>query len=31
MVSGEDTYGYNRMHRENLNGFPFPKVESDGH
>jgi non-heme Fe2+,alpha-ketoglutarate-dependent halogenase len=31
MVSGEDKYGHNRMYRENLNGFPFPKVESDGH
>ncbi|MFD2467883.1 chlorinating enzyme [Amycolatopsis silviterrae] len=30
MVSGEDKYGYNRMHETNLNGFPFPKVESNG-
>ncbi|MFI5915870.1 phytanoyl-CoA dioxygenase family protein [Dactylosporangium sp. NPDC051541] len=27
MVSGEDRYGHNRMYRENLNGFPFLKVE----
>jgi chlorinating enzymes len=30
MVSGEDRYGYNRIHQKNLNGFPFPKVESNG-
>lgn len=25
LVSGEDRYGYNKIHRANLNGFPFPK------
>ncbi|MCD0453403.1 chlorinating enzyme [Actinocorallia sp. API 0066] len=26
LVSGEDTYGYNRIHDHNLNGHPFRKV-----
>jgi non-heme Fe2+,alpha-ketoglutarate-dependent halogenase len=31
LVSGEDKYGHNRLHRENLNGFPFKKVDVNGH
>jgi len=31
MVSGEDRYGHNRIHHHNLNGFPFPKVDTHGH
>jgi non-heme Fe2+,alpha-ketoglutarate-dependent halogenase len=30
LVSGEDRYGHNRLHEKNLNGFPFPKVATDG-
>ncbi|GAB3529810.1 chlorinating enzyme [Phytohabitans suffuscus] len=30
LVSGEDKYGHNRLHHENLNGFPFPKVDTNG-
>jgi non-heme Fe2+,alpha-ketoglutarate-dependent halogenase len=30
LVSGEDNYGHNRIHQNNLNGFPFPKVETNG-
>ncbi len=30
LVSGEDHYGHNRIYSENLNGFPFPRVETDG-
>jgi non-heme Fe2+,alpha-ketoglutarate-dependent halogenase len=30
LVSGEDRYGHNRIHEKNLNGFPFPKVDTDG-
>jgi non-haem Fe2+, alpha-ketoglutarate-dependent halogenase len=26
LVSGEDTYGYNRIYEKNLNGYPFKKV-----
>lgn len=26
LVSGEDTYGYNRLYEQNLNGFPFTKA-----
>jgi non-heme Fe2+,alpha-ketoglutarate-dependent halogenase len=29
LVSGEDDYGYNRLHDTNLNGFPFAKVAAD--
>jgi non-heme Fe2+,alpha-ketoglutarate-dependent halogenase len=31
LVSGEDKYGYNRMYETNLNGFPFKKIDIDGH
>lgn len=31
LVSGEDRYGYNRLHQKNMNGVPFKKVETDGH
>jgi non-haem Fe2+, alpha-ketoglutarate-dependent halogenase len=30
LVSGEDKYGHNRLHEKNLNGFPFPKAETNG-
>ena len=30
LVSGQDNYGHNRIHQTNLNGFPFPKVETNG-
>ena len=30
LVSGEDNYGHNRIHQNNLNGFPFPRVETNG-
>ncbi|MEV5886569.1 chlorinating enzyme [Streptomyces sp. NPDC052020] len=29
LVSGEDRYGYNRLHDKNLNGHPFRKVGTD--
>ncbi|GAA3753320.1 chlorinating enzyme [Salinactinospora qingdaonensis] len=29
LVSGEDKYGYNRIHERNLNGFEFKKVDLD--
>jgi non-haem Fe2+, alpha-ketoglutarate-dependent halogenase len=29
LVSGHDNYGHNRIHATNLNGFPFPKVDTD--
>lgn len=31
LVSGEDKYGHNRIHENNLNGFPFPKVDTNEH
>jgi non-haem Fe2+, alpha-ketoglutarate-dependent halogenase len=31
LVSGEDKYGHNRIHQNNLNGFPFPRVGTDEH
>jgi non-heme Fe2+,alpha-ketoglutarate-dependent halogenase len=27
LVSGEDRYGHNRIHQQNLNGFPFRKAD----
>jgi non-haem Fe2+, alpha-ketoglutarate-dependent halogenase len=29
LVSGEDRYGYNRLHETNMNGVPFRKVDLD--
>lgn len=31
LVAGEDRYGHNRIIDRNLNGFPFPRVTTDGH